>query len=164
MQLFSAKLLNYILFHFIALFYVCDVYCQTVYVTHKQLESGCLTPLGKCSKSAAESEVIWELLLVFEKMWHLNMRKLLFYFTCKTFYFFPASALSTVHAYHRVILPKWWCPGLQHIYLSLIQMAWFWLTGHCLFLLTYQNLGSVALVPPKESWKFCDRKRQQAKQ
>lgn len=162
MQLFSAKLPNYILFHFIALFYVCDVYCQRVYVTHKQLESGCLTPLlvnvhsqqqslrlfGNCYLFLRSCDIwIWENCFSI-----LPARHFIF--------FFPASALSTVHTYHRVILPKWWCPVLQHIYLSLIQMAWFWLTGHCLFLLIYQNLTSVALVPPKESWTFCDRKRQ----
>lgn len=108
------------------------------------------------------SGIVWDYLGITTCFWEavtFEYEKTAFQFYLQDIlFFFLGSALSTVHTYHRVILPKWWCPGLQHIYLSLIWTSWFGLPAHCLFLLIYQNFASVAPVPPRQSWRFCQKK------
>lgn len=81
----------------------------------------------------------------------------------------PSHLLERLPFFHRVprqqcthitvILPKWWCPGLQHVYLSLIWTSWFCLPAHCLFLLYIKLLHLLQQYPPDRAEDFVTKRK-----
>lgn len=139
---------------------MCDVYCQTVTVTRKQLESGCLTPLLVNVQSQQHSLTYLGITTCFWEVVTSEYKKIAVLITWKTFsFFFQRVPCQSAHL-TQSDLTKWWCPGLQHIYFSLIQMSWFWLPGHCLFLLIYQTKSCICCTStPQTEQKILSQKK-----